>query len=267
MEVALDVSAGTGKSLETVTQAMGRALNGSAVALNRLVPALKNSKNPMKDLAAAFEGANEQASKQKTWERFEIILGNIKEMIGDILLPVLDDFSEWFTTAYPKIQEFFKNLKAAFDEPAVKQSFKDLNDALGRLGTTLRNLFGLAKSSGANDMITFLKTLADVFTVIANVIDRIVKGLKVAMPSLNALGLTGQGTQALAEFLVDNVQRPSLSQIVTPGSQLPTGPGTNNRSGNRTININVNSTNITPKQIVDKIKEAERQTGTRYLVR
>jgi hypothetical protein len=266
MEVALDVSAGTGKSLDVVTQAMGRALNGSTTALNRLVPALKNSKNPMKDLAAAFEGANEEASKQKTWERFEIILGNIKEMIGDILLPVLDDFSEWFTTAYPKIQQFFKDLKKAFDDPAVKKSFKDLNDAVGRLGTSLRNLFGLPKTQGANDMITFLKTFADVLTLVANVMDRIVTALKTIVPGLNLLSSLGGSTENLAQWLIDNFGvNTSLSQIVTPGSQLPTGPGTNSRSGSRIYNINVNSTNATPQQIVDKIKQYEKQTGNRVL--
>jgi hypothetical protein len=263
MEVALDVSAGTGKSLDTVTQAMGRALNGSTTALNRLVPALKNSKNPMKDLAAAFKGANDEAAKQKTWQRFEIILGNIKEMIGDILLPVLDDFSEWFTTAYPKVQTFFKNLMAGFNDPAVKRSFRELNAALGSLGSSLANLFGLPKSAGAKDFVTFLKTLADVLTLIAKAADTVTKALKAAFVVFKAPDFT----RSLSQFLVDVVPR-SPSKIpgnpsISSASRPLTGPG--NVSGNKTFNINVNSTNITPKQIIDKIKEAERQTAKRYL--
>jgi phage gpG-like protein len=262
MTVALDVSAGTGKSLDVVTQAMSRALNGSTTALNRLVPALKNSKNPMKDLASAFKGANDEAAKQKTWERFSIILGNIQEMIGEILLPILDKFASWFQEAYPKVQQFFKNLKAAFDDPSVKKSFRDLNKAFGDLGASLASLFGLPKSAGARDMITFLNTLAQVLTILAQSADAVTKALKAMFVVFRAPDFT----RFLSEFLVDVVPRsPSITpgQVSTPGSVVPRSGSV----GDRTININVNSTNITPKQIVDKIKEAERQTGVRYLVK
>jgi hypothetical protein len=266
MEVALDVSAGTGKSLDVVTQAMGRALNGSTTALNRLVPALKNSKNPMADLAEAFKGANAEAAKEKTWERFQLILDRITDEIGHMLLPVLEDFANWFIDTYPKIEQFFKDLKKAFDDPAVQKSFRDLNEAVGRLGTSLRNLFGLPKTQGANDMITFLKTLADALTLVANVMDRIVTALKTIVPGLNALSSFGPSTENLAQWLIDNFGvNTSLSEIVTPGSQLPSGRSTNSRSGSRIYNINVNSTNATPQQIVDKIKQYEKQTGNRVL--
>ena len=252
MDIALDVSAGTGAELETVAKAMARAIGGSSYALNRLLPTLKDSKNPMEDLAKAFKGANEEAAKQKSWERFEIILGNIQEMIGEILLPILEDFADWFQDAYPKIKEFFKNLKDAFNDPEVKKSFGNLSDSLGRLGDSLGKLFGLSKSKGATDMITFLDTLADVLTIIADTLTRVVDSLKVAFPLLRLPAITG----ALTDF--------ALSQAV------PTSPD-NSRSnqprsqGNRTYNINISSTNVTGQQIVDRIKQLERSQGRTYL--
>jgi hypothetical protein len=252
MEVALDVSAGTGKSLEVVTQAMGRALNGSTTALNRLVPSLKDSKNPMEDLAAAFKGANEEASKQKTWQRFEIIMGNIKEMIGEILLPVLEKFANWFSRTYPKIQTFFKNLKSAFDDPAVKSSFRELSKAFGSLGASLANLFGLPKSAGAKDFITFLKTLADVLTIIAKTADAVAKALKGAFAVFKAPDFV----KGLSQFLVDKVPRPTA-----------TTPGRISTPQSSTSNVNVNITNRlpSPSDVIQKIRQAERQTGKRYL--
>jgi len=258
MQVALDVSAGTGKGLDVVTQAMGRALNGSTTALNRLVPALKNSKNPMEDLAAAFKGANEEASKQKTWERFEIILGNIREMVGEVLLPLLESFSAWFTEAYPKIQEFFRKVKEAIDDPGVREAFRKLGESLSRLGDSLRRMFGLTKTKEADNFISFFETLAEVITVVTDALNTLVRALKVAFPGLNLSELIGQ----IPQFLLDTVPRATPSPASLPGQPAPGA-----RSGSRVININVNSTNATPKQIVDKIKEAERQTGVRYLVR
>jgi ferritin-like metal-binding protein YciE len=252
MAIALDVSAGTGADLETVAKAMGRAIGGSAGALNRLLPGLKNSKTPMEDLAKAFKGANDEAAKNKSWERFEIILGNIQEMIGEALLPILEDFADWFQDAYPKIKEFFKNLKAAFDDPEVKKSFDDLSTAFGKLGNALGRLFGLSKSKGATDMITFLNTFADILTIIADTLTRVIDAIKIAFPLLRIPAITG----ALTDFAYSQVPPPS------PDNGRSNQPRS---QGNRTYNINLNGTSITPKQVVDKIREYERQTGNRVI--
>jgi hypothetical protein len=254
MAIALDVSAGTGADLETVAKAMGRAIGGSAGALNRLLPGLKNSKTPMEDLAKAFKGANDEASKNKSWERFEIILGNIQEMIGEILLPILEDFADWFKEAYPKIKEFFKNLKDAFNDPEVKKSFENLGTSLGRLGDSLGRLFGLAKSKGASDMITFLDTLADVLTIIADTLTRVVDSLKVAFPLLRL----PQITALLTDYANSQVPPPS------PDNGRSNQPRS---QGNRTYNINISSTNVTGQQIVDRIRQLERSQGRTYLAR
>jgi hypothetical protein len=252
LEVALDVSAGTGKSLDVVTQAMGRALNGSTTALNRLVPALKNSKNPMDDLAAAFKGAADEAAKQKSWERFQLIIDRITDDIGHLLLPILEKFAAWFTETYPKVQAFFKNLMSAFNNPGVKKAFSELGQALGSLGTSLARLFGLPKSAGAQDMVTFLKTLAQALTLVAKAADAVVKSLKIAFPLLRFPDLT----KNLGQFLVDTVPRPNT---ITPGRiSTPGGSGSN-------VNINITNRLPSPSEVIQKIKEAERQTGKKYL--
>jgi hypothetical protein len=258
MDVALDVSAGTGKSLESVTQAMGRALNGSTVALNRLVPSLKNSKNPMEDLAAAFAGANEEASKQKSWERFEIILGNIQEMIGEALLPIMEDFSNWFIETYPKIQDFFKNLKKSLDDPAVKKSFQGLEDSVGELGFAIGTLFGSTETKKAKGFTNFFVLLNETLATTA----RLIAGL--TAPLSAAFGNTKPMENWLDSLLAGilNVTRAAFGgapKAITPGRiSTPYSSG----SG-----VNINITNRTPTgiEIIQKIREAERQTGKKYI--
>jgi hypothetical protein len=101
--VALDVAAGTGKSLDVVSQAMARSLAGSDTALLRLIPSLKGSKQPMEDLANAFAGAAEKAADTDPYKRMNIVFGELQEQVGMALLPSLEKFSSW--VASPEGQE------------------------------------------------------------------------------------------------------------------------------------------------------------------
>ena len=101
--VALDVAAGTGKSLDAVSQAMARSIAGSDTALLKLIPSLKGSKDPMNDLAAAFAGASEKAADTDPYKRMNIVFGELQEQVGMALLPSLEKFSSW--VASPEGQE------------------------------------------------------------------------------------------------------------------------------------------------------------------
>jgi hypothetical protein len=106
--LALDVSAGTGKDLDAVAQAMARSLAGSDTALNKLIPSLKGSKTPMEDLAAAFGGAAEKAANTDPYARMKIIFDDLQETVGMALLPTLEKFAAWVASpsGQQKIQDF-----------------------------------------------------------------------------------------------------------------------------------------------------------------
>jgi hypothetical protein len=93
--IALDVSAGSGKSLDAVTQAMSKALEGSTGALERLLPAVKGVDDPIAFLQERFSGAAEAASNTDPYTRMQILFGELQEQIGMALLPYLQDFSDW----------------------------------------------------------------------------------------------------------------------------------------------------------------------------
>jgi len=98
MAIALDASAATGKSLETVSLAMGKAINGSETSLIKLMPSLKGSKDMINDLAAATAGAAQTAADTDPYMRMTAIFADLQEKVGAALLPALGKLSTWLAS-------------------------------------------------------------------------------------------------------------------------------------------------------------------------
>lgn len=98
--LALDISAGTGKDLDTVTKALTKSLGpeGTMTALEKLVPAIKGVKDPMGELGRLFDGNAKLAGDTDPYNRMNIIFGEMQEKIGKALLPALDDFTTWLAS-------------------------------------------------------------------------------------------------------------------------------------------------------------------------
>ena len=106
LQVALDVSAGTGRDLESVTIALARASNGSVTALTRLGVPLDQNAVKAKDfdkivasLADTFEGqasvkANSAAGR---FRAFGIAVDELREQFGVLLLPTVIKVVDFFT--------------------------------------------------------------------------------------------------------------------------------------------------------------------------
>lgn len=96
--LAMDASAGTGKSLKTVAEALGKAQDGNVSALSRLGIATKNAKGETlsfdqvtRNMATTFRGqaaaaADTAAGKQ---QRLTVALGELGEQIGAVTLPAM----------------------------------------------------------------------------------------------------------------------------------------------------------------------------------
>lgn len=97
--LAMDISAGTGKDLRTVTDALAKAQTGSLGGLSRLGAQVKDSTGKTrslnaitKDLARTYKGAastaaNTTAGRQ---QRLKVRMDELQESIGYGLLPVLE---------------------------------------------------------------------------------------------------------------------------------------------------------------------------------
>lgn len=101
LELALDISAATGRDLQSVTLALSKAQTGQVTALTRLGIPLdaaavksKDLEAIQADLAQRFRGASDAAAKsaQGGMKKLEIALDNLYEQVGYKLLPVLGDY-------------------------------------------------------------------------------------------------------------------------------------------------------------------------------
>lgn len=112
--LAMDISAGTGKSLESVTMALVKAQNGSLTGLSRLGVKTTDAagetlalKDVTQDLADTYSGqaakaAETTAGKQKI---LTTQMSELGETIGAVLLPALGDAAE----AGTKVVEWIDN--------------------------------------------------------------------------------------------------------------------------------------------------------------
>jgi hypothetical protein len=137
--LALDIAAGTGKDLKTVSEALGKAYDGNLGALKKLGVGIDDSIIKSKNfdaaaaaLSATFEG---QASKQaETFQgkmaRLTVAFDEAKETVGsyvlDALTPLLSGIVD---KGIPAVQDFAKNLGETLG-PAFAAIFKVIRDDL-----------------------------------------------------------------------------------------------------------------------------------------
>jgi hypothetical protein len=94
--LAIDVAAGTGKELNTVSLAMAKFFGGQTTALDKLVPGIKNAGDKMGYLTKKYEGAG--AAGATAFSKIDVALENIKEQFGAYLLPYAEKFAEFLQT-------------------------------------------------------------------------------------------------------------------------------------------------------------------------
>jgi len=175
-ELALNISAGTGKDLSAVSEALGKAYDGNLGALKRLGVGIDDSiiKSKNFDAAAAalaktFEG---QASKQaETFQgkmaRLTVAFDEAKETVGsyvlDALTPLISNFVD---KGIPAIQDFASNLGKTLG-PAFGEIFKTIKEDLLPI------------------LIKWWKFLYDeVIPAIGSVVGPILEGLKAAFDKI-----------------------------------------------------------------------------------
>ena len=114
LALSTDVSAATGKDLEAVSLALGKAVSGQTTALFRMIPGLKGSSDWMAKLKQETTGAAEAAANTDPFARLNVIFNDIQEQIGLVLLPTLQDFANWFASpdGQKQVQEFVDVIKA-----------------------------------------------------------------------------------------------------------------------------------------------------------
>jgi hypothetical protein len=182
LSLALDISAATGKDVETVSQALGKAYEGNTGALTRLGIGLSAAEietlgleGAVTELSKTFGGA--AATQANTFEgriqRLQVAFDETKETVGAALLPIVEKLLKFITeTAIPAFGQFKEN---AID-PVIK-AFKDNED-------TIRGLFNFFKD---NLLPFILGPLVNGIKVVATVASGIVSAVSVALRALEPI--------------------------------------------------------------------------------
>jgi phage-related protein len=191
--VAIDVAAGSGKSLETVTNALAKAAEGQTASLAKLGIGLTSAQLKTMDmdaitakLADTFE--NQASAKADTFQgkltRLQIAFDEGKETVGAFILTAITPLVELIVNrVVPAIEAFTSNigdklspvikifqpilqgLRNAFN--SVKNSLAENNDELQPFYNLIRNIASFAK----NTLAPILgEILGGAFTVLGNIV-------------------------------------------------------------------------------------------------
>jgi hypothetical protein len=165
--VAIDVAAGSGKSLETVTNAMAKAAEGQTASLAKLGIGLTAAQLKTMDmdsitakLADTFE--NQASAKADTFQgkltRLQIAFDEGKETVGAFILTAITPLVELIVNrVVPAIETFTSNIGdklspvLRFIQPVInglKAAFDSVRSSLERNNEELQPFFNLMKNIG-----------------------------------------------------------------------------------------------------------------------
>ena len=220
--LAIDISAATGKDLETVSLALGKAYNGNLGALTKLgIPLDENIKktkdfNVVSDELQKLFGGSAQANTATYAGQLAILrerFAEIQEDLGAKLLPVLKKVldqvnlvAQGFTGDDPN-KGLSNKVKTLQNEltGGDKGGAYNLGTVLRELATSFGNLFGALSSSDASTGNTNLQNMADALQNVANAINSIADAYRKGKAALDWFGR--------------NVEQPFQNFIGVPTSQ------------------------------------------------
>lgn len=172
--LAMDVSAGTGKSLEQVSTALTRAQNGSVSSLSRLGINTKNAagetismREAVKRMSDTFGGAasSNAESLQGRLDRLKLRLSEAGEAIGYRLLPPLLDFADFAEAkGIPVIERIASTLAGALAPP-----LQAVGGFVGDLVARVQQMVG-GFESGSSALTPVTEALATYAGTLQNVV-------------------------------------------------------------------------------------------------
>jgi hypothetical protein len=229
LTLALDVSAATGKDVETVANALGKAYEGNTASLARLGIGLSSAEiktlgleETVKQLASTFGGA--AATQANTFEgqieRLKVAFDETKESVGAALLPTLQNLLNFFiNTVIPKFIQF----KDAALKP-VQDAIERNREALTTLGTIIKDFVIPIILNGFGDSLRFLGKIAGgILDVIGAVVNGIKSAVSFAIDSINTLIRAYNAIPILPN--VSTISKPSFTTS-SPSKSVPSLPST-----------------------------------------
>jgi hypothetical protein len=281
LQLALDISAATGKSVEAVSNALGKAYEGNTAALGRLGIGLSSAEiksmgldATMNQLAQTFGGA--ATTQANTLEgqinRLKIGFDEAKESVGAALLPAVIAFIDYITNRLIPMLIEAKDRALA----PIKKAFEDNREAIEDLWQFTKDyLIPLFEFAFVQAIVGVGKTVGTIVNIIGSAIDNIKSFVASAKAAINSL----------IELYNRIPVLPNVSKISFDSApSAPTGPGIVNlapqggfgaltvstpqgyQRADQPIYINVNSPSIIDetgftRAVVDALNSVERRSA------
>lgn len=225
LKLALDISAATGKDVETVSNALAKAYEGNNGALTRLGVGISATQaktlgfeGTVKQLSDTFGGA--AATQANTFqgqiERLKVAFDEAKESVGAALLPTLQNLLNYFiNTVIPKFIEF----KNAAIQP-VTDAIERNKESLTLLYNVIRNYVVPIIIGGFGDALQFIGKIAG---GILDVIGAVVRGIQSAVSTaINAINTLIRAYNAIP--LLPNIPTITAPSFSTPSTSTSSSP-------------------------------------------
>jgi len=216
LSVALDVSTSTGKPLEAVANAIGKAFDGNTAALGKLGIGLSSAElktmsftdvqTKLTDLFGGAAAANAETYAGRL-ERLKVTFDEAKETIGYKLLPIIQQLVEFIVNkVVPALGSF-----ADF--------FKPITDAIEKNKETFMTFIDFIQKYVVPVLVTVLggafKVVGEIAGGIINVIGAVISGLNSLISGAVA------GINALIRVYNSIPFLPNVSQISAPSISVP----------------------------------------------
>ncbi len=224
LTLALDISKASGKDLETVTNALGRAQDGNVTSLGRLGLGLSKAElstltftevqQKLADLYGGAAATNAETFQGKI-DRLKVGFDEAKESLGTALLPTVEQFITFLNeTGIPSLNAFIAGLTGA---GGLNQGFTETQKNAESFGKAIGVVSGIISG-----FITFLREAIGLVVSLANELIRVVN----IIPGVNVGSLPNPAPSA---------SRSSLPKVPSGGSNFNYG------AGNPQYNITVNA--------------------------
>lgn len=269
LNIAMDISSATGKDLDTVAAALGKAYDGNTASLGKLglgidSTILKSGDMDAitKELGKTFKGFAEQEANtvEGQFRRIGIAVNEAKESLGAALLPILEKIAGFVNTeVVPAIQGLVDGLtgKESIREATIKaggnvnllnDNLNDANESGRNLGEALRELaasIGLV-GTGSSDANPEFSKFVDNIT-------KLVQGVNDLFGALQRLGSITGGIIDFAGL------QGILARVESAGERFRGEPTSGGRYGtvvNQTVNVGATNSKAQANTVVKSINNA-----------
>ena len=269
LNLAMDISSATGKDLDSVASALGKAYDGNTASLGKLGLGIDSTilksgdmDKITKTLGETFKGFAEQEANtvEGQFRRIGIAVDEAKESLGAALLPILEKIASFVNKeVVPAIQGIVDGLtgKDSIREATIKAggNLNLLKDDLDSsyesgigLGEALRNvaetigLTGTASGEANPEFSKFVDNITKLVDGVNNLFEALSKVKSITGGTLDFVGLQGV-----------------LARVESAGERFRGEPTSGGRYGtvvNQTVNIGATNSKAQANTVVKSINNA-----------